>query len=151
MNKTTFMKTLKKNQGFTLIEILVVIGIIAILAAIVLIAINPARQFQQARDSQRDSNVNAILNGIGQYIADNRGDVPTIPNGEMNSTLCNELVPTYLPAMPTDPDSSNDGSDIDCSSVHTDSVNYDVNEDGTTGRITVNAPLAELRTIEVTR
>ena len=67
------MKNLKKNDGFTLIEILVVIGIIAILAVIVLIAINPARQFQQARDTQRDSNTNAILNGIGQYIADNKG------------------------------------------------------------------------------
>src|SRR3972149_586779 len=67
------MKNLKKNGGFTLIEILVVIGIIAILAVIVLIAINPARQFAQARDTQRTSNVNAILNAVGQYLADNKG------------------------------------------------------------------------------
>ena len=68
------MRKLLKNQGsgFTLIEILVVIGIIAVLATIVLIAINPARQFRQARDTQRTSNVNALLNAIGQYIADNK-------------------------------------------------------------------------------
>lgn len=61
------------TKGFTLIEILVVIGLIAILAAIVLIAINPARQFAQARNSQRESNVNTILNAIGQNLADNKG------------------------------------------------------------------------------
>ncbi|KKW23864.1 MAG: hypothetical protein UY70_C0021G0008 [Candidatus Kaiserbacteria bacterium GW2011_GWB1_52_6] len=61
------------RQGFTLIEILVVIGLIAILAAIVLIAINPARQFAQARNTQRTSNVETIMNALGQYLADNKG------------------------------------------------------------------------------
>jgi prepilin-type N-terminal cleavage/methylation domain-containing protein len=53
-----------KRQGFTLIEILVVIGLIAVLAAVVLIAVNPARQFAQARNSQRASNVSTILNAM---------------------------------------------------------------------------------------
>src|SRR4030042_6718575 len=66
-------KNVKKQKGFTLIEILVVIGIIAILAAVVLIAINPARQFALGRNSQRQSNVNAILNSIGQRMVDKKG------------------------------------------------------------------------------
>ena len=42
-----------KKKGFTLIEILVVIGIMAVLATIVIIAINPAKQFAQARNADR--------------------------------------------------------------------------------------------------
>ena len=68
----------KQNKGFTLIEILVVIGIIAILATIAIIAINPARQFAQARNSQRYSNVESILNAIGQRVADNKGLFPVV-------------------------------------------------------------------------
>src|SRR3989344_478128 len=103
------MKKIKNNKGFTLIEILVVIGIIAILAAIVIIAINPARQFRQANNSQRTANVNAILNAIGQYMADNKGalpdDITTSPQdiSDAEADICNDLVPTYIPALPADP------------------------------------------------
>lgn len=118
------MKQLKK--GFTLIEILVVIGIIAVLAAIVIIAINPARQFAQARDSQRESNVNAILNAIGQRIADNKGTFaglnaqnnvtcPSIPSS--TTTIATSggvdlscLIPTYMQALPLDPSSGSGGN-----------------------------------------
>src|SRR3989344_8197864 len=90
-----------QKGGFTLIEILVVIGIIAILAAIVIIAINPARQFKQARDTQRTSNVNAILNAVGQFIADNKGVAPSdidstnreIGGAAALADICDDLVP----------------------------------------------------------
>jgi prepilin-type N-terminal cleavage/methylation domain-containing protein len=146
-----------KTRGFTLIEILVVIGIIAILAAVVLIAINPARQFAQANNSQRTSNVNAILNAIGQYSADNKGDLTDLgltgSYAEIDEDLCDELIPTYLPALPTDPLSDSEGKAIDnCSTVGPGDVDYRVKQDSTTDRIYVDAQNAELsETIEVIR
>ncbi len=64
------------RRGFTLIELLLVIGIIAILAAIVIVAINPTKQLGDARDAQRRSDVNTILNSIWQYAIDNNGSMP---------------------------------------------------------------------------
>ncbi len=121
---------LVNNKGFTLIEILVVIGIIAVLAAIVIVAINPAKQFAQARNTQRTSNVESILNAVGQRMADNKGvfegefdggteDCDLLPDGagapaditgnngsnglgdESGDLGC--LVPTYISVLPTEP------------------------------------------------
>ncbi len=138
-----------KQKGFTLIEILVVIGLIAILAAIVLIAINPARQFALGRNNQRTSNTNAILNAIGQFTADNKGTLPTVPAKgaaavEVGATLCGELIPTYLPSLPTDPDSSKEGESItNCAEAVAGAVDYMVSQDNA-GRITIAAPNTEL-------
>lgn len=70
------MKNLAAKKGFTLIELLLVIGIIAILAAIVIVAINPTKQLGDARDAQRRSDVNTLLNAIWQYAIDNQGSMP---------------------------------------------------------------------------
>ena len=61
------------KRGFTLIEILVVIGMLALLSTIVLVAVNPLRQFAEARNAQRQNDVAAILNAISERIADNGG------------------------------------------------------------------------------
>jgi prepilin-type N-terminal cleavage/methylation domain-containing protein len=144
------MKQIQKKvskRGFTLIEILIVIGIIAVLAAIVLVAINPARQFRQANNSQREANVNAILNAIGQYSVDERGDMTGI---DINATadeisnsavgdadICDDLVPRYLPALPTDPDSPEDGVGVDCGGTYESEYEVEIDADG---RVTVCAP-----------
>lgn len=67
--------TMNNKPAFTLIELLIVIAILGILAAAVMVAINPAKRLAQARDAQRKSDVNAIANAlIGYYTI--RGSYP---------------------------------------------------------------------------
>lgn len=145
---------MKQQKGFTLIEILVVIGIIAVLAAVVIVALNPARQFAQARNTQRWSNINTLLNAVGQRMADSRGlwtssgsctdtlpsSATTIGSASVNIDLAACLVPTYVSTMVVDP------------SVGTEaSSGYSIVRNSS-GRITVSAPYSELgESISVSR
>lgn len=133
---------MRKQQGFTLIEILIVIGIIALLAGIVLVAINPARQFAQARNTQRTAHVNAILNAIGQYSVDNFGDIPEVITDEAIDVgaICDDLIPTYLPTLPVDPRTGNVVIE-EC--VAESITEYTVQRDPDSGRVRVSAPLSE--------
>jgi prepilin-type N-terminal cleavage/methylation domain-containing protein len=67
---------MKNKSGFTLVELLVVIGIIATLAIVVFVALNPAKRFQDARNARRSTDVDTILSAVHQYIVDNAGSLP---------------------------------------------------------------------------
>jgi prepilin-type N-terminal cleavage/methylation domain-containing protein len=163
------MKTLPNinKKGFTLIELLVVIGILAILLSIVLIAINPARQFGQANNTRRMSEVTQILNAVGAYAADHKGILPptlTLAVGASGSALitseaavptptptsgygtatvvnlCSDLVTTYIPALPQDPQVGTGTAITDCGSTY--NTGYVIAKDNN-NRVTVSAPWAE--------
>jgi type IV pilus assembly protein PilA len=138
---------MRNKKGFTLIEVLLVIVIIAILAGIITIAVNPGRQIAQANNTQRSSDIKAVLEAVHQFAVDNRGtlpanitDTPTvIGSGDDQTDICTDLVPTYITAMPTDPTAA-DAAYTDCTDYNT---GYQVSVDGD-GRVTVSAPSAEL-------
>ena len=148
------------SRGFTLIEVLVVMGIIALLSTLVLVAINPARQFAQSRDTQRTSNVTSILNAIGQRAVDNKGifetgcaagQIPstttTIKSGSGGYDLYPCIVPTYIALLPIDPKTGVFNSATDYNSE------YSIVRDSATGRITVSASSTEIASpiISITR
>lgn len=137
-------------KGFTLIEILVVVGLIAILAAITIVAINPAKNFADTRNTQRSADVQQILNAVSQYTTEQGhsvadfGAIPlctatpaaisavtsgTPPAGTIN--LYTRLVDTYIADIPKDP-SGGTAADTGYTICQT-----------TGGRIQVSAPSAE--------
>ncbi len=144
------MKTSKK--GFTLIELLLVIGIIAILAAIVIVAINPTRQLGQARNAQRNSDVNTLLNAIWQYAIDNSGNMPC-EDDDTDTNFCEDSTElqvnsTWRMVATTDGVDDCDLSDVDvnpagatsyCSSIVMDSSCIDL-ADALAGNYVVSVP-----------
>jgi prepilin-type N-terminal cleavage/methylation domain-containing protein len=105
------------KKGFTLLEILLVIAAIGLLAAIVIIAINPNRQLAQVRDTERVSEINAISKALDQYLIDN-GEFPGSVSSQNEGVydICldtsldcsgyidlSSLVPTYIASIPQDP------------------------------------------------
>ena len=68
---------MNKNKGFTLVELLIVIAIIAILAAVVFVAIDPLRRFKDSRDSARWTDVTSVLEAAKTDQVDNGGPYHT--------------------------------------------------------------------------
>ena len=158
-------QTNKFQKGFTLIELLVVIGILAVLLAITLIAINPARQFGNANNTARRSHATQILNAIGAYVAENKGQLPAeitaLTAGAAPTTLsyvafpnlCAQLIPTYIPALPKNPTlGGNDVALADCTAnplIWT--TGYSIGRDAN-NRVTISADSTDNgATISVTR
>ncbi len=94
-------KLLKKQEGFTLLELLIVIVIIGILA--VLIVPNLASGPQRARDGQRKSDLRNIKTALETYYNDKNG-YPAA------ATVTTDLTTggTYLKTMPQDPKTKSD-------------------------------------------
>lgn len=79
-------------KGFTLIELLIVIAVLGILAAVVLVAIDPVEQLSRGRDAGRKTTIGQLGRGLQAYYT-SQSRFPT--TGEMtNVNATNALVVT---------------------------------------------------------
>lgn len=86
-----FRNKTKNKDGFSLIELLVVISIIAVLTAVLMINFVGARE--RSRDSQKIQDLNNLKNALRMYYNDNQAypspgatNCPDCLNGAINST-----------------------------------------------------------------
>ncbi|MEK7127584.1 MAG: type II secretion system protein [Patescibacteria group bacterium] len=86
------IRLLRKNKGFTLVELMIVITVIAILATIGTMSFS--RVQKQARDTKRKGDLRALATALQGYYTDNNNVYPATLAG---------LVPTYVPSTPIPP------------------------------------------------
>ena len=69
VRKLIFIKKMKKikEKGFTLVELLIVIALIAILSVAVLATINPIEQSNKAKDSTTQNDAAEVMNALERY------------------------------------------------------------------------------------
>lgn len=113
---------MSNKKAFTLIELLVVVAILAILATVVFVALNPVKRFADARNARRFVDVDSILTAIHEYTVDNNGSLPAgISTSEQQLGTCttggavpctgagaaclniSTTLAAYLKTIPTDP------------------------------------------------
>jgi type II secretion system protein G len=103
------MLTLRAKQpGFTIVELLIVIVIIGILAAITIIAYNGIQQ--RARDSRRSSDISQLQTALEMYQADN-GAYPQVgaANTGYDIQTLSTLLNPYIKTIPDDPQKGQSG------------------------------------------
>ncbi len=108
----------RKRPSFTLVELLLVMGIIAMLSSVVILAVNPRKMLISARDAARHQASSQLQRALQQYQVD-QGSIPGqtqlfqtegaaypicapgVPTGSSCVNL-DVLVPTYIPSLPQD-------------------------------------------------
>lgn len=129
MNHKSFTQL---NKAFTLLELLIVMTIIGMLSTVVIAAVNPGHQLAKARDTQRQTDLVAILSTVYQYTSEHSGELPDTDGNPAtnnfpttatcigNTSPCFNLagagntgetiVPVYIYTLPKDPKIASTGS-----------------------------------------
>ena len=145
--------------GFSLVELVVTVAVIAVVGVAVLLAVNPTGRLAKSRNDERTAHVRLVLDAVGRNMLENKGafvcgtsEVPTsstkMATGGGNYDIAPCIYPSYVSRIPFDATASG--------AHYTTTTDYDMGyfiiRNATSGRITISAPSAELgETISVTR
>ncbi|MBI2028741.1 MAG: type II secretion system protein [Candidatus Levybacteria bacterium] len=99
--KTNLFRKLSSRKGFTLIELLIVIAILGVLAAGVLVLIDPVQQLARARDAGRKNSVGQLARAVQAYLTTRQSAYPN----DAGTWITTELIAAgeiqTVPANPT--------------------------------------------------
>jgi len=110
---------IKNKKGFTLIEILIVVAIIAILASVVLVGLGPTQQ--SGRDARRLSDLHEVQNGL-ELFYNKCGYYP----GEINAGACGTTATTGYSTGATPMNTALTSAGLQISTVPLDPTNSGV-------------------------
>lgn len=130
-------KTLSKTEGFTIVEILVVVSIVLMMLTLVLLYVNPIKNKKRSRDNKRLSSLQTLDRYVNEYTLDNqiypdeasvlrRSNVLPAPSDQLQGITSGWILADfseYGSVLPTDP--LNDG-DYFYSYTH-NGVSYELN------------------------
>ncbi|MFA5136909.1 MAG: prepilin-type N-terminal cleavage/methylation domain-containing protein [Patescibacteria group bacterium] len=103
MNRIYITESYKKNikKGFTLLEMLIVLGIIAVIITIASVSYSTAQK--KSRDSRRKSDLKVVQNAMEQYYSVCGFSYPVVVDGLVPTVGCSSPVTVLLPNSPLDP------------------------------------------------
>ena len=106
----------ERSGYFLLLEIMPTVSILAAIAMIVILALNPRKQFEAARNTRRQGDLYLIADALSSYAHESGmaliSSVPTAPNPPVEicsgppATSCislESLLGVYLDSIPRDP------------------------------------------------
>ncbi|MDP3795334.1 MAG: prepilin-type N-terminal cleavage/methylation domain-containing protein [bacterium] len=91
---------MRKSKGFTLIELMVVVGIIGLLSSVILVAVTSGRS--RARDGRRKADIKQLQAAVELYFnANNTYPTNSSPQcADDEAGALGVITPTFLPALP---------------------------------------------------
>ena len=109
-------RPLPSRSGYSLLEILPTLSLLAALAIIVILSLNPKKQFEDARNAKRHTDLFLIADALASHARETNGGVisqiPVLPTPALeicrgapaaNCLSLDPLLGVYLDAIPTDP------------------------------------------------